>query len=86
MAPPLLLQVLERAGVTTGRVEQLHFLMGAVWVSSSYNESWNYKQLSDNSQHDALEYLFTWDRGAGLSVTLSPLRVIMSYLDRNMLL
>ena len=38
------------------------------------------------TQHDALEYLFTWDRGAGLSVKLSLLRVIMSYLDRNMLL
>ena len=31
---PVLLQVLDRAGVTAGRVVQLHLLPGAVWVSS----------------------------------------------------
>ena len=50
VARPVLLQVLERAGVTTGRVVHLHCLV----LSSAYQESWNYKQLSDNCQHEPL--------------------------------
>ena len=55
MALPAHLHVLDRAGVTTGRVVQLHPLTGEVLVSSGDNEAWNYKQLSDNSQYEALQ-------------------------------
>ena len=55
MVLPLHLQVLKRTGVTTGRVIQLHFLLGVLWPSSRYKETWNYKQLSDNSQYEALQ-------------------------------
>ena len=55
MGRPGLLQVLDRAGVTTGGVVQLHLLTGAVWPSSGDEETWNYKHLSDNSQHEALQ-------------------------------
>ena len=52
MAVPVLLQVLDRAGVTTGWVVQLSFLKGAAWLTPRYEETWNYKQLSDNSQSE----------------------------------
>ena len=55
MARPGFLQVLERAGVTTGGVVQLHLLTGAAWVSPRYYEAWNYKQISDNSKHEELQ-------------------------------
>ena len=59
-----MLQVLDRAGVSTKGVVLLHLLIGAVqplgstgihWDSSGDEETWNYKQLSDNSQHEALQ-------------------------------
>ena len=53
MPEPDLLQVLDRAGVTTGGVVQLHLLI--VDESSGDEETWNNKQLSDNSQHEALQ-------------------------------
>ena len=55
VAGPGQLQVLARAGATTGGVVQLHFPMGAAWPSSGDEETWNNKHLSDNSKHEALQ-------------------------------
>ena len=83
MVVPLLLQVLDRAGVTTGRVEHLHFLMGAVWVSSRYKETWSYEGLQgwNDGEYRKVEILhvvknnlFTWN--TRLSVTRFLLRAL----------
>ena len=66
MGPPRLLQVLDRAGVSTGGIVELHLLAGAVWASSGDDESWNYKQLSDNSQHEALQVTMMGEYFAGI--------------------
>ena len=67
MAGPLLLQVLDRAGVTAGGIVELNFLTtGPGWNSSGDEETWNYKQLSDNSQHEALQVTMMGQYSTGI--------------------
>ena len=63
---PVLLKVLDKAAVPGDRVIQLQYLIGAVWPSSRYEETWNYKQLSDNSQHEALQVTMLGEYLAGI--------------------
>ena len=53
---PILLQVFERAGVTTRWVVELHLPINSSEPSHSSGDdkAWNDKQLSDNSLHEAL--------------------------------